>query len=78
MEGVLSVFSFFFFLLLMFHCGACEMGKNPSLVLTYYNVFFLLTERICDFVPLSFFFSKWKRKINVGVVVEGWWSVAAH
>lgn len=50
---VVCVF-FLFFLLLMFHCRACEMGKNPSLVLTYYNVFFLLAECICDFVPLFF------------------------
>lgn len=57
----------------MFHCRACEMGKNPSLVLTYYNVFFLLTECICDFVPLSFLFFKVENKINVGVVVVVGW-----
>lgn len=45
------------------------MGKNPSLVLTYYNVSFLLTECICDFVPLSFlFFYKVEKKIKC----RGW------
>lgn len=67
-EGVLSMFSFFlfFFFLLMFHCRACGIGGGPSLVLTYYNIFFSsLLNAFCDFCSTFFpflFFLKWKIK----------------